>query len=139
MMRFPDELKFSAEEAQGVNITPYDVHDPSAHDHAFREIVCNAAQMMGVNPKWDVDFDKHAYTPEVPTTHDVKGLLGPVYDVLSQHNYHQVQSIVTDDDINDDNVQLLPDRHDRQGAEDPPDPGLHARVEEPVPADSQTR
>ena len=37
VMRFPDDLKFSAEEAQAVNITPQHVHVSGDHDAAFRD------------------------------------------------------------------------------------------------------
>ena len=39
IMRFPDELKFDAELAQAVNITPQHIHDSTIHDRAFREQV----------------------------------------------------------------------------------------------------
>ena len=44
-MRFPDELKFDAELAQAVNITPQHIHDSTIHDQAFREQVIPQASI----------------------------------------------------------------------------------------------
>lgn len=42
-------------------------------------------------PRHDVDYDKHGYTGATPVAlGTVEGMLGPVYDVMQQHNYGQV-------------------------------------------------
>ena len=43
-MRFPDELKFDADLAQAVNITPHHVQDPKIHE-GFREQVIPQASI----------------------------------------------------------------------------------------------
>ena len=43
-------------------------------------------------PRHDVDYDKHGYTGATPVAlGTVEGMLGPVYDVMQQHNYAQVR------------------------------------------------
>ena len=37
------------------------------------------------------DLAVHSFTPEKPVVHDVKELLGPVYDVLNQHHYRDAR------------------------------------------------
>ena len=46
IMRFFDELKFDAEGAQAVNITPQHIHDSTIHDQAFREQVIPQASIL---------------------------------------------------------------------------------------------
>ena len=59
----------------------------------YREIIASAAAMAGFRPpRHDVDYDKHGYTGATPVAlGTVEGMLGPVYDVMQQHNYAQVR------------------------------------------------
>ena len=57
-----------------------------------REIIASAAAMAGFSvPRHEIDHDKHGYVPQVlvalGTTQE---MLGPIYDVMQQHNYGQV-------------------------------------------------
>ena len=73
VMRFPDELKFSAEEAQAVNITPQHVHDPGAHDAAFREPIRPSVPLPVPDDRRfkdlyvrQADLEAFGYTPDCP-------------------------------------------------------------------------
>ena len=42
-------------------------------------------------PRHEVDLDKHSYVPEAPVAlGTTQEMLGPIYDVMQQHNYGQV-------------------------------------------------
>ena len=81
-MRFPDELKFSAEDVQAVNVTPHDVHDPSEHDRALRVPLVPLAPIPGAGENRrlfkrlyvrQADLDAHGYSPDCPRCqHTVK-------------------------------------------------------------------
>ena len=47
-MRFPDELKFDADMAQAVKISPQHIHESEAHDAAFREPIFPQASIPAV-------------------------------------------------------------------------------------------
>ena len=61
-------------------------------DPFCREIIASAAAMAGFSvPRHEVDFDKHGYVPEAPVAlGTTQEMLGPIYDVMQQHNYGQV-------------------------------------------------
>ena len=42
-------------------------------------------------PRHEIDHDKHGYVPQVPVAlGTTQEMLGPIYDVMQQHNYGQV-------------------------------------------------
>ena len=47
-MRFPDELKFDADMAQAVRISPQHIHESETHDAAFREPILPQSPIPGV-------------------------------------------------------------------------------------------
>ena len=45
-------------------------------------------------PRHEIDHDKHGYVPQVPVAlGTTQEMLGPIYDVMQQHNYGQVWEI----------------------------------------------
>ena len=43
-------------------------------------------------PRHEIDHDKHGYVPQAPVAlGTTQEMLGPIYDVMQQHNYGQVQ------------------------------------------------
>ena len=57
-----------------------------------REIIASAAAMAGFAvPRHEIDHDKHGYVPQAPVAlGTTQEMLGPIYDVMQQHNYGQV-------------------------------------------------
>ena len=42
-------------------------------------------------PRHEIDHDKHGYVPQAPVAlGTTQEMLGPIYDVMQQHNYGQV-------------------------------------------------
>ena len=68
-----------------------------ARDHHFREVISNALVLNEmVGGRIDLDMAQNNYSPESPIHHDIKGLLGPVYDILNEHHYNQINNVATD-------------------------------------------
>merc|ERR1719397_124816 len=86
------EPKFSVQMGQ-----VYPVLD-SGHSHSFREIIASAAAMAGFSvPRHEIDHDKHGYVPQAPVAlGTTQEMLGPIYDVMQQHNYGQINTIVNE-------------------------------------------
>ena len=85
------EPKFDVQKIQ-----MYPVMD-TGHQHSFREIIASAAAMAGFVPsRHDYDIEKHHFVYEAPKQNDVSDLLGPIYDVMAQHNYGQIDTIVNE-------------------------------------------
>ena len=69
----------------------------TGHQHAFREIVASAALLAGFMPsRHQYDIEKHNFVYEAPKTQEVGELLGPIYDVMTHHNYGQIDTIVNE-------------------------------------------
>ena len=61
-------------------------------EHHFREIISNALILSDLVYK-DKDMSHNVYCPEAPNTEAVKTLLGPVYEILNEHHYNQINAI----------------------------------------------
>jgi hypothetical protein len=98
-----------------------------------REIIASAAAMAGFSPpRHEVDFDKHQYVPAAPPAlGTVQAMVGPIYDVMQQHNYGQVQRLLIY------LTHLASDQYNRERAEDPDHPGVYSRVNQPLPGHSE--
>ena len=66
----------------------YDVLD----DHHFREVI-SAAISLSPNNTFNSDMSTNLYYPEVSETEKVTSLLGPVYDILSEHHFNQINAV----------------------------------------------
>ena len=71
---------------------------PGSSSELFcREIIASAAAMAGFAvPRHEIDHDKHGYVPQAPVAlGTTQEMLGPIYDVMQQHNYGQVGGLST--------------------------------------------
>ena len=51
-------------------------------------------------PRHEIDHDKHGYVPQVPVAlGTTQEMLGPIYDVMQQHNYGQVSGFPEKDPL----------------------------------------
>ena len=58
------------------------------------QIISNALALSEFyGSKYDYDMTQNDYVPEPPPKHNIKTLLGPVYEVLNEHHYNQIQAI----------------------------------------------
>ena len=63
------------------------------HDHHYREIISNALILSDLGGKIDKDMAVNMYSPEAPQVPEIKTLLGPVYDILNEHHYNQINNV----------------------------------------------
>ena len=64
------------------------------HDHHFREVISSALALSDMaSNKFDKDMQSNLYFPDAPETEKVKSLLGPVYDILSEHHFNQINAV----------------------------------------------